>query len=271
MSHNSDITEEMVMRSRKRTNQTESKRKGGGIKLRHILCLIAICMINQQVWAQQGKDVILTIQRTEDFDLDGEGSASQWSAAEWTDLRQLTNQSNSNDLSTRVKVLYSETGLYFLFECRDSILTATMEADFERLWQEDVVEVFLWPDESTPHYFEYELSPLNYELVLLIENEEGNMGSWQPFSYPERRQTRHETAVEGGERKSGASVTKWTAEMFIPYRLMGYLNKVPPEPGSRWRANMYRIDYDEGQTLIAWQPVDSSFHEYDKFGTIAFE
>ena len=40
--------------------------------------------------------------------------------------------------------------------------------DFLDLYNEDVVEVFLWPDESFPVYFEYEVSPLNYELPIII-------------------------------------------------------------------------------------------------------
>ena len=61
---------------------------------------------------------------------------------------------------TRVKVLYSKKGLYVLMDATDKKLTATMQEDFQNLWTEDVFEVFLWPDERDPLYFEYEISPL---------------------------------------------------------------------------------------------------------------
>jgi hypothetical protein len=59
--------------------------------------------------------------------------------------------------STKVKVLYSGTGLYFLFDCEDKKLTTTITGDNKNIYTEDVVEVFLWTEESFPVYFEYEL------------------------------------------------------------------------------------------------------------------
>jgi hypothetical protein len=49
------------------------------------------------------------------------------------------------------------------------------------------------------------------------------------------------------------------------------LNNVPPVSGTKWRANMYRIDYDNGPEYFAWQKIDKGFHEYNHFGTFIFE
>ena len=62
-----------------------------------------------------------------------------------------------------MKLLYSPTGLYSLFEGTDAKLTTTNLADFDNLWEEDVFEIFLWTDETEPIYFEYEISPLAAE------------------------------------------------------------------------------------------------------------
>ena len=49
------------------------------------------------------------------------------------------------------------------------------------------------------------------------------------------------------------------------------LANVPPRPGSRWRANFYRMDYDHGrETSWDWARVGLSFHEFRKFGTLVF-
>ncbi len=40
---------------------------------------------------------------------------------------------------------------------------------------------------------------------------------------------------------------------------------------TKWRANMYRIDYDNGMTTFSWQETEETFHEYKKFGTFIFE
>lgn len=235
-----------------------------------IACLL-ICY-HERAFGQTGKDSVLVIRRTDDFSLDGRGASAHWSKAEWIDLNPTSDAEERNEgLPTRAKVLYSSTGVYFLFECEDKTLQATLDEDFTRLWTEDVVEVFLWPDEEVTSYFEYELSPLNYELILRIARDERGRSSWRPFSYGEGRRTRHMTAVEGGMKESGSAVTQWTAEFFIPYKLLHPARNIPPTSGTRWRANLYRIDYDEGQTLIAWQPIHRSFHEYERFGTFVFE
>ena len=62
-----------------------------------------------------------------------------------------------------MKLLYSPTGLYSLFEGTDAKLTTTNLADFDNLWEEDVFEIFLWTDETEPIYFEYEISSLAAE------------------------------------------------------------------------------------------------------------
>jgi hypothetical protein len=209
------------------------------------------------------------IKRTTDFTISGEGSAENWNNTNWIDIPY--RRGSGEHLSTKAKVLYSETGIYFLFNCKDEKLTATMNADFMDLWKEDVVEVFLWPDESSPTYFEYEISPLDYELPILISNEDGDLARWQPFHYGPDRKTRHATTVQGGEKKSNASITGWTAEFFIPYKLLRPLNNILPKPGTRWRANMYRIDYDDGTTYWSWQLTGKSFHDYKSFGTFVFE
>jgi hypothetical protein len=54
--------------------------------------------------------------------------------------------------------------------------------------------------------------------------------------------------------------------------LLKPLGNVPATQGSRWRANFYRMDYDDGKkTAWDWARVGTSFHEYQKFGTLIFD
>jgi hypothetical protein len=78
--------------------------------------------------------------------------------------------------------------------------------------------------------------------------------------------------VTGGTKKSGSAIAGWTAEIFIPCELLAPLPNVPPKAGTQWRANFYRMDYDDGRTTRwTWAPVGPSFHEFQKFGTLHFE
>jgi hypothetical protein len=78
--------------------------------------------------------------------------------------------------------------------------------------------------------------------------------------------------VSGGKKESGAEVSGWTAEFFIPYKLFNPLPNVPPTSGTKWRANMYRIDYDQkNAATFSWQKTNINFHDYNNFGTFEFE
>jgi cellulose/xylan binding protein with CBM9 domain len=211
----------------------------------------------------------LTVKRSDDFEVNGTGDNAAWRAAEWVPLRR--RQAEGHPFETRFKMLYSNTGLYFLMDGTDRKLTATMNEDFMDLWNEDVYEVFLWTDERYPVYFEYEISPLNRELPILIPNFGGQFLGWRPWHYDKDRLTRKATSITGGQKQSGATIEGWRAEFFIPYRLLNPLQNVPPKPGTKWRANFYRMDHDEGKrTQWEWARVGASFHEYQKFGDLTF-
>ncbi len=212
----------------------------------------------------------LRIRSTEDFEVNGEGTAEAWKKAEWEPLHRRGDK--GHDYQTRIKLLYSGKGLYVLMDATDKKLTATMKEDFQDLWKEDVFEVFLWPEERDTLYFEYEISPLNVELPILVPNLEGRFLGWRPWHYEGARKIRKATSAAGGEKRSGAAVSGWKAEVFIPFELLAPLRNVPPKSGTRWRANFYRMDYDESTTTSwDWARVGPSFHEFQKFGTLVFE
>jgi hypothetical protein len=212
----------------------------------------------------------LRVKATDDFEVTGDGRTDAWKKAEWEALH--ARGKDGHPYETKVKVLYSKKGLYVLMEATDKKLTSTLKEDFLNLWTEDVFEVFLWTDERDPVYFEYEISPLNYELPILVPNFDGKFLGWRPWHYDGGRKVRKATSAVGGELKSGADVTGWKAEFFIPYDLLAPLRNVPPKAGTRWRANFYRMDYDGGkQSSWDWARVGASFHEYKKFGTLVFE
>ena len=206
----------------------------------------------------------LGIRSTADFEITGDGNSTAWAAAEWTSLT--ARNGPRSYYQSRVKLLYSEKGIYCLFSCQDNQITSTLKEDFADLFKEDVVEIFFWPDETVPVYFEYELSPYGFELPILIPNLKGTFLGWRPWHYEGTRVTRRAARI----MKNGNDVVSWTAEFFIPFALLNPLVMKAPQKGARWRANMYRIDYDEGASHWSWQPTRQNFHDFEKFGTIEF-
>jgi len=231
-----------------------------------LLCTLCILFIITPFFlcAQSTDTTVLSVSRSKDFAITGDGSAANWKNVEWMILPQ---RSAGAVYQTKVKLLYSDSGIYCLYNCEDKKITATLKEDFADLYREDVVEAFFWTDETEPLYFEYELSPLNYELAILVPNRKGVFFGWQPWHYEGDRKTRHATYIN----KEGDSTASWTAEFFIPFTLLKALGNVPPQKGTRWRANFYRIDYDSGTSHWSWQLTRTNFHDYERFGTIVFE
>jgi len=211
----------------------------------------------------------LSVRPADDFEVTGSGDHAAWREAEWVSLRR--RDAGGHPYDTRFKTMYSGTGLYFLIEGTDRTLTASMNEDFLDLWNEDVFEVFLWTDERHAAYFEYELSPPNHQLPLLVPNFGGQFLGWRPWHYDGERRTRKATSTIGGPKQPQASIEGWRAEFFIPYALLRPLQNVPPKAGTRWRANVYRMDYDQGRrTQWEWAPVGQTFHDYEHFGEFVF-
>ncbi len=218
---------------------------------------------------ETGGSPVLIIHRCQDFAVTGRGDAEAWKIADWTSLNRRPN--GKHEYTARFKMLYSEQGVYVLFDGTDQTLTATMQEDFRHLWTEDVFELFFWTDENHPVYFEYEISPLGFELPILVPNLDQRFLGWRPWDYEGERKIQKAVSAEGGANAPRSNVASWRAEVFIPYRLLAPLRQVPPQVGTRWRANFYRVDYDKNQvTGWDWARVGPSFHDFKNFGTLVF-
>jgi hypothetical protein len=247
-----------------------------------LLLLLTPCRLVAQ--NNTNSKTILSIARTTDFLVTGIGDAENWKQAAWYPITSRTSQTlraeqwnipvgqedGSNvKYKTQFKILYSEKGIYCLFNCEDSAITATIKEDYLNLYDEDVVEAFFWPDTSLPLYFEYELSPLNFELPLLIVNNKGSIMGWKPWLYSGDRKVIHAVAIN--EKRVDKNRKSWTAEFFIPFALFEPLNNALPKKGTKWRANFYRIDYDHHPVYSSWQLTRKGYHDPEKFGVIQFD
>ena len=228
------------------------------------LLLFILTFLSCATQAQPENTEPLLVKKTQDFEVDGKGSAKNWNATKFVELIKRKGDVN---YTSRFKILYSEKGIYCLYVSDDKKITSTLREDFADIYNEDVVECFFWTDEKSPIYFEYELSPYNYELPILVPNYEGKFFGWRPWHYEGDKLTRRGATI----LKNDTGIYGWVAEFFIPFALLNPLQNVPPTKGMKWRANFYRIDYDQGMSTWTWQPIRKNFHDYEKFGYIVFE
>ncbi|MFM9909368.1 MAG: carbohydrate-binding family 9-like protein [Chitinophagaceae bacterium] len=227
---------------------------------------------------------LIKVKKTTDFSVTGKGNDNHWKLTDWhpiiarssTILRKENwnipaslGSDENHSYKTQFKILYSEKGIYCLYICEDSIITSTIKEDYLNLYDEDVVEAFFWTDTKMPVYFEYELSPFNYELPLLIINNKGNIMGWRPWQYTGDRKIMH--AVSISEKDPINNKISWTAEFFIPFTLLSPMGNTPSKKGTKWRANFYRIDYDRKPVYSSWQLTRKNYHDPERFGTLEFD
>ncbi|HCS75502.1 MAG TPA: hypothetical protein DIW17_16710 [Clostridiales bacterium] len=161
------------------------------------------------------------------------------------------------------KLLWDEENLYAAFYCEDDYINAKMTNYNDPIYDEEVVEIFLDDDSDQKTYIEIELSPLNTLLHYFIYNNlDGKI-----ITFAKVKKTTKCAIYDNREENY------WTAEMAVPMSEFVTAPNNPPQPGDKWRMNLYRIDRPEdgSDEHSAWQPTgEIQFHKPEKFGTLEF-
>ena len=87
--------------------------------------ILGVVNVNNELLASSLKQDSITIKKCQDFKITGKGNSDFWNSTEWINLVQ--RRQNPPIYKTKVKVLYSETGIYFLFDCEDKKLTSIIK------------------------------------------------------------------------------------------------------------------------------------------------
>lgn len=160
---------------------------------------------------------------------------------------------------TEVRLLWNHETLFLRFIARFRELHAFPDARpdgwRDQLWERDVAEAFLQPEDGDPRvYKELEVSPNGFWIDLNIsrgEKEEMRSGL--------QRRVRQD-----------AQARTWTAELAVPMRSL-----TPAfDPKKAWRANFYRVEGPkEPRFYSAWSPTltpEPNFHVPAAFGHLIF-
>jgi hypothetical protein len=171
------------------------------------------------------------------------------------------------DLKTEVRGFWTDTHLYLLFispyRSLNLFLPAQSGGDRDKLWDRDVVEMFLGDDwKNIRHYREYEIAPTGDRVDLAIDlDKEGNGEAWN---------SGWQTQAHIDEK---AKI--WYASARIP---LASVSSAKVAPGTRWRMNLYRIDgegADSQRRFLCWQPTcvvnRDPNHVPEAFGTLVFD
>ena len=167
---------------------------------------------------------------------------------------------------TEAKVLYDDNFLYFSFRCQDDNIWATLKRRDQHLWEEEVVEVFLQADPHQPSYIELEVNPLGtmLDIYLLDVRKPLHYESWNSEKLRWGVQVFGTVDGKGGDHE-------WTCEIALPMEDVVTAPHLPPQPGDRWRMNLYRGESRPTHAEMAWSPtLKNDFHVPSRFGEIVF-
>ena len=189
----------------------------------------------------------------------------------WTDTPTVGNFVNNRDgsptnLTTEARVLYDEKFLYFAFRAVDPNIWATMKRRDEHLWLEEVVEVFLQANPVIPNYIELEVNPLGTMLDIYL------LDTRKPLHYESWNSEKLRWAVHVDGTVDGKDGDReWTCEIALPLEDIATAAHLPPQPGDRWRMNLYRVESKPQVAESAWSPtLQPDFHVLPRLGEILF-
>ncbi len=171
---------------------------------------------------------------------------------------------------TALRLCHDGERLYVAFQCVDREIWGSFSGRNEPLFEEEVVEAFLAPEADPHRYFELEANPCGGWFETRIESPElGRRGmrwdlDWICAGWERGVRVRGRLG-----RGAGAGVW-WSAEWAIPFAA---LEAPSPRPGTRWRANFFRIDREGEGQFSAWSPTGADppdFHLPARFGWLEF-
>ncbi len=169
------------------------------------------------------------------------------------------------------KLLWDDNNLYIGIEAKDRDIWATIREHDGKLWQEDVLEAFFKPDKNKPTYFEFEFSPKNTSLDLMIPRR-----SARSFEYMKSYESHLKSAVKVyGTLDDWKDIDeKWVLEVAIPFSAFKDITS-PPKIGDEWSFALCRYDYsvylEKGVELSSSAKLSKlSFHLWEDYDILLF-
>ncbi len=202
--------------------------------------------------------------------IDGKIDEPAWASAEGSGPFVNTMDGSPVAQVGSVRALWDDENLYLAFRFQDNDVWANLEKHDDKLWTQEVAEVFIDADGDARTYVELQVSPKNVTFDSWLPAYRANDNAWE--SGMQTAVQVHGTLNQRDDEDQG-----WDAELRIPLlAVKGKLETmrgVPPVPGTIWRANFFRFDFPKGRQAVAsgWSPpLVGDFHALQRFGQLVF-
>jgi len=202
--------------------------------------------------------------RKAEIAIDGALEDEGWKGVPSTGAFLRTHDGATARYRTEAKLVWDDEALYVAFDSEDEDVWAKLEKDDDPIYGEEVVEVFLDADADGRTYNELQVSPrgVRFDAYFPARRQGMDLGwsSGMQSAVKVRGTLNDPDDVDQG----------WSAEMRIPIANLAAVPHRPPQPGERWRFNLYRLEWhskrkvNEGAAFSP--PLVGDFHHLPRFG-----
>jgi hypothetical protein len=176
--------------------------------------------------------------------IDGRLDDAAWTLAPWTtDFVDIEGAGRPPPLlRTRARILWDRRYLYVAAELEEPHVWATLMERDAVIFHDDDFEVFLDPDPTRPGYYELEVNALGtvWDLRLTRPYREGGraIDRWDIGGLL------HAVGVRGTRNDPSDTDRGWSVELALPWAAFEEAGGKAPRPGSTWRINFSRVDWE---------------------------
>ena len=227
---------------------------------------LAVGVLSSIPAAAQTLPTYEVVRLTKPIKIDGQLNEQSWQDTATVGAFGNNRDGSATKLSTDARIMYDEKFLYFAFRAVDKNIWATMKHRDEHLWLEEVVEVFLQANPTVPNYIELEVNPLGTMLDIYL------LDTRKPLHYESWNSEKLQWAVHVDGTVDGKDGDReWTCEIALPLEDIATATHLPPQPGDRWRMNLYRVEQKPEVAELAWSAtLQDDFHVLSRLGEIVF-
>ncbi|MGB9599003.1 MAG: carbohydrate-binding family 9-like protein [Myxococcota bacterium] len=235
-----------------------------------LLCIIQICGCTKcadKYYADENAVNALYI--TTPLKIDGRLDEEVYRTARWTPYFVSANGDPTKPrFKTRAAIFYDDKNLYIAFDVEDPDIWAGYKNDDDPIYNEEVVEFFVDPEDDNQTYYEFQVSPANVHFDAYFEYHRSDLKKAMAY------QSGFISAVhiDGTLNKRDDVDKGYTVEMMIPFEK---INKPKPSKGARYRIDMFRFErparnkITEAHALFPTPNWD--FHSLKDWGYLIFE
>lgn len=182
------------------------------------------------------------LQTREKIQVDGKDNEAAWGIAPWTaefsDI--VTGVTGPSSQAAKCKLLWDSAFLYVFATFREQDIWASITQTDYAVFQDNAFEIFINPDGSTHHYFEFQINAFETVADLYMPKPYRNGG--RGLSSWDIQGLQKAVHVTGTINNPADRDTQWNIELAIPFAALDFrFNKV--KPGTIWRMNFSRVQW----------------------------